>query len=42
MLEAGEVGAIFRIVDDASPALERIAKELEALQAQILKTRKNP
>ena len=41
MLESGEVGAIFRIVDDASPALKRIAELLEKLQGQIVRTQKS-
>lgn len=41
MIESGAVGAVFEIQDRASPVLERIAEELEALQAQILKTQES-
>src|SRR6185437_14914732 len=35
MIEAGEVGAAFEIVDKASTVLKAIADQLKALQAQI-------
>ncbi len=39
MISSLEVGAIFKIVDDASPALMRIADELKVLQEQIERTK---
>lgn len=39
MISSLEVGALFKIVDDASPALQRIASELKEVQAQIEKTK---
>jgi hypothetical protein len=38
MIAAGEVGAVFRIADEASPVLKRLIDQFEALQTQILKT----
>src|SRR6185437_3033442 len=35
MIEAGEVGAVFTVVDKASAVLKAIADQLKALQARI-------
>lgn len=39
MIEAGEVGAILKIVDEASPTLKRIAAQLNELQAALDRTK---
>src|SRR5665213_1889194 len=38
MISAGEVGAVLKVVDEASPALQRIAERMDALQASIDRT----
>lgn len=39
MITAGEVGAVFKIVDEASPVLKKLAEQFNALQATIEKTK---
>jgi hypothetical protein len=41
MISSYEVGSIFRIVDEASPALERIAKLAQDVDAQVELAKKN-
>ena len=39
MISAGEVGAVFRIVDEASPVLRRILELMDALTASVDRTK---
>ena len=39
MIDAGEVGALFRIVDEASPVLRRLMEQFDALQEVIDRTK---
>lgn len=41
MIEAGEVGAVFRIVDEASAVLAKIAAQFRELDVQITKTKES-
>jgi hypothetical protein len=38
MISAGEVGAVFKVVDEASPALRRILEQMNALTAAVDRT----
>ena len=38
MISAGEVGAVFRVVDEASPILKRLMDQFNALQVTIERT----
>ena len=41
MITAGEVGAVFKITNEASPILERLARQFEALDRLIEKVKKD-
>jgi len=41
MIEAGEVGAVFTVVDEASVILQRLARQFKELDALVLNTKKS-
>jgi hypothetical protein len=41
MIEAGEVGAVFTVVDEASVVLQRLARQFKELDGLVLKTKES-